>query len=352
MPAGIQSTAVKSIILLIATLLTACAPTPTVTPTPTPTVSSRLIPRSNENVQVLEAVQAAFNEFHFGFAPLLQAEETRLVIEISPAGEYAGLAYPPQPAEPSEWLSVDSFVLAYALRNSLSASPQVGRVMVGKFEVAVPGEELPNSVTHYAAWVRFMDGSEAVVDLSPLATNFAARHRASTFITDNEEIESQFKAARSGVPLDVLQPMKVVTQNGEVYYLLANVLVLPDRYKFSLAALLTQTATPIRPLQLTRGSVATFEISRTDFETVRQRLIEAGPDIFTQRPELLSRSGNDDPNLRAVLTEHLPLLWHMVTKLEHKAGRPPGTPQPTSTPTPTPSPTPTRTPTPLPLLTS
>lgn len=340
-----QSTVVKSLILLIATILTACATTPA--PTPTPTVTNRLIPKSNQNVQILESAQAAFGEFHFGFAPLVQAEETRLVIETGPTGEFIRLAYPPQPAIPSEWLAVDSFILVNAIRNLLSASPQVRQVLVGKFEVAVPGDELPNSVTHYAAWVRFLDSSEAVVDLSPLATNFAARHRASEFITDAEAIESQFKAARNGVPLDVLQPMKVVTQNNEVYYLLANVQVLPDRYKFSLSAYLTQTATPIQPLQLTRGNTVTFEISRTDFETVRQGLVEAGPTIFADRPELLSHSGIDAPNLKTVLTENLPLLWHMVTKLEHQTGRPVGTPQPTSTPTP--SPTPTRTPTPLPL---
>ena len=349
MPVGIQSILIKSLVLLTAIILTACASTPTPTPTATPTVINRLIPKSNENAQVLESAQAALSEFRFGFAPLLQLEDTRLVIERGPSGEYVRLAYPPQPADPSEWPSVDSFVLVYAVRSLLSTSPQVRQVLVGKFEVAVPSDDLPNSITHYAAWVRFLDGSEAVVDLSPLATNFAARHRASEFITDAETIESQFKAARNGVPLDVFQPMKVVTQGNAVYYLMANVLVLPDRYKFSLAVYLTQTATPIQSLQLTRGSTATIEISRSEFETVRQSLLEAGPTVFSDRPELLSRSGHDDPNLQAVLTKNLPLLWDMVTKLEHQAGQPVGTPQPTFTPTSTPSPTPTRTPTPLPL---
>ena len=352
MQAGRKVTAFKISLLLIIAALTACAPTPTITPTPSPTVTNRLIPKGNENSAALEAAQTALTQFQFGFAPLLQQENTRLVIQASPEGELVRLAYPPQPANPADWLSMDSFVLTYAVRSLMLTSPQVRRIAVGKFDLAVPIPGLEDSVTHYAAWVRFVDGSEAIVDLSPLATNFAARHRATEFITDPAIIESQFNDVRTGVPLNILQPMTVVSEDNEVYYLLAKVQVLPDRYRFSLCAHLTQTATPIQPLQLTRGSMATFEISRADFETVRQGMIEAGPTIFNQRPELLSQTGNDDPKLARVLAKHVPLLWHMVTKLEHQQARPAGTPAPPATSTPTPTPTPTRTPTPLPLLTS
>ena len=54
----------------------------------------------------------------------------------------------------------------------------------------------------------------------------------------------------------------------------------------------------------------------------------------------------------SVVDEHLPLLWHLVTKLEPDRGQIGATPAPTVTPLPTLTPTPTPTPTPIPLLTS
>jgi hypothetical protein len=190
------------------------------------------------------------------------------------------------------------------------------------------------------------------VDLSPLATDFAAYHRVYQFINADAEIRTEFIARQSGVPLNVLQPMTVVSRNGTVYYLVAKVLVYPNRYEFSLRAHVTQTASPTRPLQLTRGTMATLEINRADFETVRQIVIEAGPAVFNERPNLLGRAGDPDPALAEVLDEHLPLLWHLVTKLKPDQGRTGGTPVPTVTPLPTLTPTPTPTPTPIPLLTS
>ena len=352
MPAIIKSN-VAIIVSFVLLIISACAPTPTATPTLTPTVTNRLVPQNNENAQTLTAAQAALSQLEYGFAPLLQEDQTRLVVENGPDGEFIKLAYPRQADTPAAWISMDSFVLAYAVRDFLFTSAQTRRISLGKFDVAAPVDGLEDRIAHYAAWIRFADGSEAIVDLSPLATNFAARHRAAEFITDAAEIESQFTAKRAGVPLNILQPMKVVTQDNNVYYLVAKVLVLPDRYEFSLRVHLTQTATPIRPLQLTRGTMATVEINRSDFETVRELMVQAGPAIFNQRPELLSRAGNDDPTLTGVLDEHLSLLWHMVIKLAHDPSRQEaGTPVPTMAPTPTSTPTPTPTPTALPLLTS
>ncbi len=332
-----------SAILLIATILAACASKTPPTPTPTPTVKPPLTSPNNRNVETLNAVQAALRELEYGFAPLVMEEETELVVESGPDGDLIRLAYPQQPANPSGWISLDSFAFSYAVRSQLSPSPQVRQIALGEFDIAAPVDQLEDRISHYAVWVRFTDGSEAVVDLTPLATNFAPRHMASSFITDAPTIEEQFSVQRQGVPLNILQPMTVVEQDGNIYYLVAKTLVTPEHYLFSLRIHLTQTATPIRPLQLTRGAMANVEISRAEFEAVRQLMMAAGPEVFRDQPELLTRSGSNDPALSEVLNQHLPLLWHMVTKLIH---REPPVDLPTSTPTPTPIPTPTPTPTP------
>jgi hypothetical protein len=340
------------IMLAILIIFSACAPTPTRTPVPTPTDDEPVVALDNENVQALNAAQAMLGELHFGLAPLLIEDQTRLLIETDAEGEAVKLAYPRQPEDPSAWAGMDSFVFAYALRNILLDSPQARRIAIGRLEVAAPVDDLQDRVSHYAVWIRFMDRSEAVVDLTPLGTNFAARHAASEFITQAEEIDRKYAEWREGVSFKRLQPMNL-------YYLLAKVEVFPDHYEFSLRAHLTQTATPIRPLQLTRGGMAKVEVKRTDFEAVRKLMLSAGPNVFNEQPGLITRVGANDPALTAVLDDHLNLLWHMVTKLEPSqqpgpvsTGAPPATATLTPTPTPTSTPTPTPTKPSLPLSTS
>lgn len=336
---SVQSPALFKLIALVAglaVLLLACTPEePPPLPTPMPTATRPMAIPDNDNVEALNAAKAALGDFEFGFASLLEEDATRLVIEPGPLGEIARLAYPPQPENPAEWPAVDSFILAYAIQQSLIQSPQVHGVALGRFGVAAPLDDLQDRVDHVAVWARFADGSQAIVDFSPLASSFGSLHSATELLTDQNQIENQFAQWRQGVPLDLLQPMKVVSKQNNVYYLLAQVLVTPDRYHFSLRIHLTQTATPIRPLRLTRGSGAEVEIKRTDYEALRKLLLADGPTAFNQKPELLTRSGDPDAIMKAILDEQLPLLWHLITKLEHQLLAPDATPVPTVTPTPT-----------------
>lgn len=77
------------------------------------------------------------------------------------------------------------------------------------------------------------------------------------------------------------------------------------------------------------------EIKRTDYEALRKLLLADGPTVFNEKPELLTHSGDPDATMQAVLDDQLPLLWHLVTKLEHQLPPPDATPVPTVTPTPT-----------------
>jgi hypothetical protein len=287
-------------------------------------------------VDTLNAAKAALGSIEFGFASLLENKDTKVIIENRPEGEMARLAYPLQPAEPTAWTAVDSFILSYALQKYLLQSPHVLSVALGQFGMATPLANLQDHVDHVAVWARFSDGSQAVVDLSPLASSYGSLHTATRLFTEANEIERQFSEWRQGVPLNLLQPLKVIKKNNNTYYLLASLHVTPERFNFALGVYLTQTATPIQPLNLTRGNMAQVEINRGDFEALRQLLLADGPEAFNQRPELLNRLGDNDPALQAVLDEHLPLLWHLVTKLELPASLPPtSTPASTATPTPT-----------------
>jgi len=52
--------------------------------------------------------------------------------------------------------------------------------------------------------------------------------------------------------------------------------------------------------------MAAVEIKRSDYEALRKLLLADGPTAFNQKPELLSRRGDPDPTMQAVLDENLP----------------------------------------------
>ena len=342
-----------AIFLLI--VLAACSPEPEEEPTPVPTATRPIIASRNENVEALNAAQAALQHVEFGFAPLLVEDTARVVIKADEGVEVARLTYPQQPEDPTEWPTVDSFVSAYGVRRALLAMPQVRRVALGSVRVAASVGHMAEDVSHFAAWVTFADRSRAVIDLSPLSTNFAPRHAPDRLMTDPAQIESLFSDRRSGVDLNQLQPMTVVEENGELYYLLAKVIIAYNRYEFQLYTHPVEMADPMRPMNIRPGGSVGVEIDRDEFEALQRLLTDAGPAAFEENPELLSRQGSDGQELNGVADEHLNLLWHLITKFEHRDPDPTvPTATPTVTPTPSPTPTPTSTPTPrrLPLVTS
>jgi uncharacterized protein YjbI with pentapeptide repeats len=343
--------------LLLCTLvmLSACRSGPDVTPTPIPTPTRESIVPYNENVEALNAAQAALQEQDFGFAPLLLDAEARVVLETVAGSELARLAYPRQPADPADWPTVDSFVSTYAVRRFMMNLPQVTRVALGHLKVPASIGNAAEDVEHIAAWITFLDGSRAIIDLTPLATNFASRHIPDRMMFESSEIASIFDNRRRGVNLDRLQPMTVVEQEGELYYLLAKVLVSFDRYSFALHIHPVEPADPITPLNIRPGATAGIQINRDEFEALKALVTDLGPTAFNDQPQLLTRRGSIDQALMAALDENLNLLWHLITKFEHQLPDPTiPTSTPTVTPTPSPTPTPTPTPTPqkLPLLTS
>ncbi|MDX1521400.1 MAG: hypothetical protein R3264_07220 [Anaerolineae bacterium] len=353
-----QSTVVRqrspksfAVIFLLIALLFSVACTSTPPPTPVPTATATEIPRRssfNDNVDAMNAAQAALKEVEFGFAPLLEDDNTRLRLEDSSTGTVLRLAYPQQPEDPTQWTAVDSFVLAHATQRVLLTTGQVERVVLGELELAAPVADRGDIITHVAVWVTFVDGTQAVIDLSPLSTDFAAQHQASAFLGSIAAVEERFNLWRDGVFLNQLQPMKIVEEAGERYFIVAEAQAFPDRYQFSLRTHTVQVADPMQPLRLIQGTMATVELDRADFETVQQQIEADGPLAFNENPDLVSRLGSDSPILNQILDEHLSLLWHMVTKLEHEPPDPselvPATPTVTPTPTATPTPTPTPTP--------
>lgn len=344
-----------TIILCSLVLLTACLAEPTEEAPPTPTATNIPAAPRNENVEALNAAQAALRHQEFGFAPFLMEDEARIVIENNLGAERARLIYPEQPSDPAKWPSVDSFVSAYGVRQVMSALPQVRRVTLGKFGVSASIGATAEKIEHYAAWIMFNDGTRAVIDMSPLSTNFAPRHAPDQMIPDDMEVENTFAERRTSVELSQLQPMKVIRHEGQPYYVVAKVLVHYDRYDFSLRLYPVQIADPMRPMNLRPGVTADIEINRNDLEKLQALAKEEGPAVFKEKPELLLRRGGNNENLMPLLDEELELMWHLVTKFEHQGPDPSvatPTPAPTDTPEPTVTPEPTGTPRGIPLITS
>lgn len=325
---------------------TATPPTPTATATPLPRV-----PR-NDNVETLNNAAAAVGDINFGLAPLLLEDGTTISIETAAGVQFAQMNYPLQPPDPLAWKSVDSFVLSVAVRQAVLKSAQVSRVALGQFGVSASVEDTAETVRHTAAWITFSDGTRAIVDLSPLSTDFAPRHIPEQMLVNPIEIDDEFARRRSSVNLNELQPMKVIEGQNQLLYLLAKVEVTYDQYRFKLYLHPVQIADPMRPMELSPGITAGVEIDRSEFSRLKQLLLDAGPDVFAEHPELLTRKGRANSTLTAAMDDNLPLLWHLITKFQHEApdpNLPTPTPVPTATFTPTPTPSPTPTPRKLPL---
>lgn len=336
-------------------LLAACATAPEATPTLEPTPSRVPPAPRNENVEALNSARAAVGSINFGLAPLLLNDATIIRLQNSADHQTAWMNYPAQSADPREWPGVDSFVLSYAVRKTLLDSLQVSRVTLGQVNVSASVENTAEIVQHTAVWVTFLDGSRAIVDFSPLSTNFAPRHIPNNMLVDNNDLESMFAVRRSGVALDELQPLTVIREGGNIYYLLARISVSHNRYEFSLHLYPVQPADPMRPMEISPGVTAGVEIDRTEFADLQQLLRDSGPSALEEHPELLIRRGRTNAALTQIMDNHLHLLWHLVTKFQHQLpdpSLPTPTPAPTATVTPSPTPTPTATPRKLPLLTS
>jgi len=336
-------------------ILSACQAKPDEAPTAIPSPTRPITAPRNENVEALNAAQAALAEVDFGFAPLLLDDEARIIIETQPGVEIARLTYPQQPADPAAWATVDSFVSAYGVRQVLLGSPQVGRVALGMLTFPASVGQAAENVEHIAAWVTFADRSRAIVDLTPLSTNFAPRHTPGQMLTDPNQLEAIFTDRRTGVLLNQLQPMTTIEQDDQLYYLLAKVIVSYDSYEFSLRTHPVKPADPMTPMEIRPGASVGVKINRDEFAALQKLLIEDGLSAFDENPNLLLHDGSTDQTLIEIQNEHLDLLWHLITKFEHQ---PPDSSIPTATPTITPTPSPTLTPIPtatprrLPLVTS
>lgn len=342
-------------IFFVVTTVLACSPAPNPTPTAMPTPTERpAIPR-NDNVEALNSAQAAMSEIDFGFAPLLVEDGAKVILKNEMTGELARLTYPEQPADPTKWKTVDSFVSAYGTRFVLKTMPHVSRIALGSFGVPASVGSEAETIEHFATWITFSDRSRAVVDLTPLSTNFAARHTPDSMITEDIQIESMFADRRTGVNLNQWQPMAVVEQDNQLYYVLARVTVTFDDYTFALRIHPVKPADPMEPMQIRPGIIASVKVSRAEFAEFQAKLAQSAPSYFRDQPETLTIEGSPNQALTTVLDQNAELIWHLITKFEHQEPNPNmPTPTPSPSPTPSPTPTPTLTPTPrsLPLETS
>lgn len=265
---------------------------------------------SEQDAQILAQLQADLGGTGYGLEPLLLHDDTRVIVQ----DDVAYLDYPDQPDDPRAWTATECFISAYAARRQLLADARVRDVALGL--VTLPsGLQGGGNRYHVAAWVTFRDGHTETVDLTPLAADpIGPRYDTDQLARDQAELDDQFQRMRRGVSLDKTRAMLLTRRDGQLYYLLVSVLVLEDEYQFTLYGHRVQPATRERSLQIDRSAVVALRFKRSAFREVQPTIIEDGPGAFNARPHWLSRQGDADPNLEAVLDAHLYLLWHLVTK--------------------------------------
>ena len=266
----------------------------------------------DEDAQILLDLQAELNSTEYGFAPLLLNPDTRVVVE----NNVAYLDYPDQPESPTDWQTLECFGYAYAVYSRLVANERVADAALG--EVVLPnGLGGDNQSYHMVAWVSFSSGHTITVDLTPLSVEQVnAIYGQVHLVQDGAGLKRQFQTLRERIALNKARPLTVLQQEGRVYYLLASVLVLADEYQFVLYGHEIQPATRSQALEFKRSAVAGIRFDRPAFTQVQLDIIHSGSNLFSVRPDLLTRRGDKDEMLNNVLDEHLHLLWHLVAKFE------------------------------------
>ncbi len=276
---------------------------------------------ARENSETLYQVQTALPNFEFGLAPLFYLDESQVIINATGPAPYAQLTYPKQPRFADEWPGFDSFVTAYAVRHQLLNQPNVHQVALGTFNVSASTEDYFDFVNHTAVWVTFDDGSQAIIDMTPLATTYGPRHFARSLSREGKKIERQFTKQRSRLNLNHLQPLKIVEQAGQPYYLLTKVMVYADRYEFYLAVYQVNTATSTQPIQLVEGARVRITLEQSTFDWAQAQLLAAGEESFSKNQTLFTRQGSPDPTLNAILDDNLTLMWHIIIKLKRQVNQ-------------------------------
>jgi hypothetical protein len=265
-----------------------------------------------QDAQILDRLPALFEDVDYGLAPLLLDEHTQVVVQNG----VAYLDYPDQPDDPRAWQSTECFGYAYTIRNEILSDERVSDVALGLVTLPSGLGEGKRSY-HVAAWVTFRDGHTIPVDLSPLAADpIGPRYDAGQLVSDQAELDDQFQRLRQGVNLNQARAMLVTRRDGRLYYLLVSVLVMDDEYQFTLYGHRIRPATGEHSLRFDSNAVVGLRFRRSAFHQVQPTVAGEGPNAFNAKPHLLTRQGDEDAALNAVLDEHLYLLWHLVTKFE------------------------------------
>jgi len=297
-----------TLLLLAALLLASCSQAAA------PAEPQATLPEGD--ARILAQLQADLGDAAYGFAPLLLDDDTRVRIK----DDVIYLDYPDLPDDPRAWPVTECFISAYVVRDELLSDERVSDVALGR--VVLPsGLEGGGNRYHVVAWVTFEDDHTTTVDLTPLAADpIGPRYEPDQLVRDEAELDDQFQRMRRGLNLDRTRAMLVTRRDGNLYYLMVSVQIVDAEYQFVLYGHRVQPATRARSLQIDRSAVIALRFKRAAFHEVQSTVAEDGPGAFNARPHWLTRQGDEDPTLNAVLDEHLYLLWHLVVKFQESGG--------------------------------
>ena len=81
--------------------------------------------------------------------------------------------------------------------------------------------------------------------------------------------------------------MATIEQAGQLYLLLAKVIIAYDNYEFSLRTHPVKPADPMTPMEIRPGVSVGVKINRDEFATLQKLLVEDGLTAFDENPNLL-----------------------------------------------------------------
>jgi len=287
---------------------------------------------------ILDDLIATFHADAYGLYSRLTAPSTRIVVEKG----VAVMRYPRLEGNVEQWPEWDGFEVAYGVRAYLERrySDQVAEVFINAVEVpssigdeasAGASAEVFHPTQHLVvSWVMFRDNGVVALDLTPLGADLNPLHFpvAISGRQGRQEVDRDLEAHRQGIPLNQGVPMKVVAYRGKTYYLLAAINVLADEpalgagpeYQFLLQGFEFQPATPTAPLVFVRGALRGLRIKVADFRQLKALMQADPPFILQQKPHLVNRQGDQDPDLAQVLYDNLDVLYYLVTRFEPGPG--------------------------------
>ena len=255
----------------------------------------------------VQTFAASVDGIHYGYEPLLLDPASTIKLE----NQWLVLRWPTEPVDPAARRAAECFGFSYSVWK-LREQTGVASVKLGQVELPSSLGEFVQNQRYVIAIVRYDDGRQENVDLTPLSEGRNPRFDSFVRIVQDEtEIQSQYQTLRRGVALNQGTPMRVVERGSKKFYILASAVRSDAKFfESQLRIYEYEPATADHQLTFGRSIAAAWSIPLdksaaeellTDFEDVDFRVIG---DI-------------DDPQMRQLVEEFNYIPRTIAEKFDH-----------------------------------